>query len=419
MVITCNYRLGAFGFWFNLDDDNVTAPGNVALLDQLKCLQWIQRNSRAFGGNPLKVTLWGQSAGASSVGFHLQYYYLNPNQSQLFHQVLLQSWPAGIQPRSLAESKLYNDHFAEFAGCLDHATVTQCLRGKKDHEILAASNNVRFDVTTYYDKLITVGLPWQATLGLSSFFLQFNNVDFINRYSSLIKIPILWGTDKDEGTLFIYEAIPQSIPIVYPMPQAIISAVWHPQNLFAISALYGVNPSLPPNVTADYHDVIGQILGDYVFTCTMRNMSRALVQANNSNIFFETTSDSTSITSMMTTSASDSSTSSITTNTASTLSSILYPDSTITNLSSSSYSMSTPISSTITTSLTYTISVTINNSQGYSSPLPTSTSFFNTTSETITYSTVNLTYKYVVGSSSPLKTESITNATVVTSGQQM
>ncbi|CAF3667816.1 unnamed protein product [Rotaria sp. Silwood1] len=285
MVITCNYRLGAFGFWFNLDDDNVTAPGNVALLDQLKCLQWIQRNSRAFGGNPLKVTLWGQSAGASSVGFHLQYYYLNPNQSQLFHQVLLQSWPAGIQPRSLAESKLYNDHFAEFAGCLDHATVTQCLRGKKDHEILAASNNVRFDVTTYYDKLITVGLPWQATLGLSSFFLQFNNVDFINRYSSLIKIPILWGTDKDEGTLFIYEAIPQSIPIVYPMPQAIISAVWHPQNLFAISALYGVNPSLPPNVTADYHDVIGQILGDYVFTCTMRNMSRALVQANNSNIF--------------------------------------------------------------------------------------------------------------------------------------
>ncbi|CAF3598855.1 unnamed protein product [Rotaria sp. Silwood1] len=143
------------------------------------------------------------------------------------------------------------------------------------------------------------------------------------------------------------------------------------------------------------------------------------VFVNFAQIHSETTSDSTSITSMMTTSASDSSTSSITTNTASTLSSILYPDSTITNLSSSSYSMSTPISSTITTSLTYTISVTINNSQGYSSPLPTSTSFFNTTSETITYSTVNLTYKYVVGSSSPLKTESITNATVLTSVQQM
>jgi carboxylesterase type B len=93
--------LQVFGFWFNLNDASITAPGNVALLDQQKCLQCIQNNAAAFGGDPRNVTIWGQSAGASAVGFQLQNYYLNRTQPQLFHQVLFQSWPAGIQPRVL------------------------------------------------------------------------------------------------------------------------------------------------------------------------------------------------------------------------------------------------------------------------------------------------------------------------------
>lgn len=96
IVINCNYRLQAFGFWFNLDDTTITAPGNVALLDQEKCLQWIQNNVATFGGNPSNVTMWGQSAGSSSVGFHLQRRVLNNNQPILFHKVLFQSWSAGI-----------------------------------------------------------------------------------------------------------------------------------------------------------------------------------------------------------------------------------------------------------------------------------------------------------------------------------
>ena len=118
VVITCNYRLQAFGFWFNIDEINIIAPGNVALLDQQKCLQWIQNNVAAFGGNPLNVTIWGQSASASSVDFQLQYQVLNSNQPPLFHQVMFQSWPLGIQTRTLSESKLYNQNFAALAGCL-------------------------------------------------------------------------------------------------------------------------------------------------------------------------------------------------------------------------------------------------------------------------------------------------------------
>jgi len=282
IVITCNYRLDAFGFWFNLDDTNITAPGNVALLDQEKCLEWIQSNVAAFGGNPLNVTLWGQSAGSSSVGFHLQRRLLNGNQPILYHQVLFQSWPAGVQPRTLVESTLYNYNFAQLAGCFFIESMTECLRSKTADEIVQASTLVEYDVLTYPDKLITVGLPWQATLGLDSFYLEYNNIEFINRYASQITIPVHWGVDKDEGTLFIYEAIPNYFPILYPFAESIISALWYPENLIKISTLYNISPLNP---TIDYHATIAQILGDYVFNCPLRNMSRALVLAGNTRIY--------------------------------------------------------------------------------------------------------------------------------------
>lgn len=68
VVVVPNYRVGPFGF---LSTQDTTIPGNYGLKDQLFVLQWVQKNIHLFGGDPTKVTINGQSAGAASVGYHL------------------------------------------------------------------------------------------------------------------------------------------------------------------------------------------------------------------------------------------------------------------------------------------------------------------------------------------------------------
>ncbi|XP_028134421.2 venom carboxylesterase-6 isoform X1 [Diabrotica virgifera virgifera] len=77
IVVSINYRLGAFGF---LATDDLSSPGNYGLKDQRLALKWIQNNIEYFGGDPNKVTIMGTSAGAASVTYH----FMNPRSKGLF-----------------------------------------------------------------------------------------------------------------------------------------------------------------------------------------------------------------------------------------------------------------------------------------------------------------------------------------------
>lgn len=87
IVITFNYRLNVFGF---LSMNTTAIPGNAGLRDQVTLLRWVQRNAKAFGGDPREVTLAGQSAGAAAA--HLLS--LSPAAEGLFRRAILMSGTA-------------------------------------------------------------------------------------------------------------------------------------------------------------------------------------------------------------------------------------------------------------------------------------------------------------------------------------
>jgi para-nitrobenzyl esterase len=70
IVVSMNYRLGILGFLAHPEltrESTLHVSGNYGLLDQLAALRWVQANIAAFGGDPANVTVFGESAGATSV----------------------------------------------------------------------------------------------------------------------------------------------------------------------------------------------------------------------------------------------------------------------------------------------------------------------------------------------------------------
>ena len=141
VVVVIQYRLGPFGFATTGDQ---AARGNFGMLDQVEALKWTQENIEHFGGDPSKVTIFGLSAGGSSVSLHL----LSPLSKNLFHQAIAESGVdfSGFASQPLAEGIRYTKELAKILDCdvSSNSDMVACLRKKDAAAVLEASRSIKW-----------------------------------------------------------------------------------------------------------------------------------------------------------------------------------------------------------------------------------------------------------------------------------
>jgi para-nitrobenzyl esterase len=184
VVVTINYRLGTLGFLAHpalTPDGNI---GNYGLADQQAALRWVRDNIAEFGGDPSKVTIAGESAGAMSVCDHL----VAPESEGLFRAAILQSGPCQAQADRATAQRVSTD-YAVSVGCTDPAAVAACLRALPTETLQRAPLYVGFGP----DKLTgpVTGTDRLPTDPMTAFAL-----------GRAPKVPVLIGSNGDEFAMF-------------------------------------------------------------------------------------------------------------------------------------------------------------------------------------------------------------------------
>jgi para-nitrobenzyl esterase len=133
VLVTANYRLGIFGFFAHPEltqESAHHASGNYGLMDQIQALRWVQQNIAKFGGNPAKVTIFGESAGAGDVNSLIA----SPLTKGLFVRAIAQSGPISEQT-SLADAEKRDVEWAAKIGITGDQVVVK-LRAIPDTELM-------------------------------------------------------------------------------------------------------------------------------------------------------------------------------------------------------------------------------------------------------------------------------------------
>ncbi|PKY00414.1 carboxylesterase family protein [Aspergillus campestris IBT 28561] len=182
--VSLNYRLHGWGFLWGREMEEAGAS-NLGLRDQRLALTWLQENIAAFGGDPSQVTIWGESAGANSVGTHLVAY--GGRDDGLFRAAIGESGaPTLYHPYQTVEDwQPYFDAIARAAQCHGNAGVLDCLR-----DVPTARLN------TLFNGSLTQGAAFGPVID-GDFLVQ--SATTLLRKGAFVKVPFLHGANTDEG----------------------------------------------------------------------------------------------------------------------------------------------------------------------------------------------------------------------------
>ncbi|KAJ6648964.1 Venom carboxylesterase-6 [Pseudolycoriella hygida] len=189
ILVTLNYRLAALGF---LNTGDSVVRGNMGLKDQLMALTWINSNIKYFGGDPNRVTLFGESAGAASVCYHI----LSPRSKGLFSKAIAQSGTSLNFWAMYPHPKKQSQRFAAKFGCSveDSKEMVACLKKINAADLVKEHIEMR----QYLKDGITVFVPTlEAYVDENTFMSEDPRV--LLKEGRFYKVPMIAGVTSEEG----------------------------------------------------------------------------------------------------------------------------------------------------------------------------------------------------------------------------
>ncbi|KAJ8031508.1 Acetylcholinesterase [Holothuria leucospilota] len=258
IVVTFNYRLGILGL-LSTGDDNISP--NLALFDQREALKWVYENIEAFGGDPNRVTIFGESSGGASVGWHI----LSSESRQYFQRAILQTGnPLDPWANLLTRSEAFEraQMTAALAGCdstNNGSAILYCLGEKTVEELIAIPSLGRWSP-------VNDGIFFKSS------------VPELLQKGAYQGIDVIIGTNRDDAFFLVYLAsgFPKATPNI---TKTQFSSLLSGSSDSFIADLLEVIYSEDIQNTESY--VFGLIRGltDSAYVCGMSNFARQVSTA--------------------------------------------------------------------------------------------------------------------------------------------
>lgn len=255
IVVAINYRLGALGFLGHpaLSAEGGGSSGNYAIEDQRLALEWVRDNAAAFGGDPQRVTIFGESAGGSAICAHLW----SPRSTGLFQRAILQSGAlCGRASRTLAQAEEQGERLAAVVGCSGAGeAVLACLRDKPADALLAAlAQRSLLDDGAYWGPVVD-GTNFDRPLPEALMSGAFN------------RVPTLIGSNANEGLAFLFGLETLSAE---DYAARVHASPFFGEHAEALLALYPAADYPTPQLA------LAALVGHRVFNCPARRTARAI-----------------------------------------------------------------------------------------------------------------------------------------------